>query len=66
MRKRIVGHRPETIDTRDGWMDVEDLATVEVTSEAPEFPIVGAVTLHGQARWHAAEPGCPNNSAAVR
>ena len=66
MRKRIVGHRPETIDTRDGWMDVEDLATVEVTSEAAEFPIVGAVTLHGQARWHAAEPGCPNNSAAVR
>ncbi len=57
MRKRIVGHHPETIDKRDGWMNLEDLATVEVTSETPEFPIEGAVTLHGQAGWHAAEPG---------
>jgi hypothetical protein len=38
-------------------MNLEDLATVEVTSETPEFPIEGAVTLHGQAGWHAAEPG---------
>ena len=57
MRKRIVGHHRATTDTRDGWMNLEDLASVEVTSETPEFPIEGAVTLHGQAGWHAAEPG---------
>jgi hypothetical protein len=57
MRKRIVGERPETIDKLDGWMNLEDLATVEVTSEIPEFPIEGAVTLNGQAGWRAAEPG---------
>ena len=43
MWKRIVGERPETIDKPDGWMNVEALATVEVTSETPEFPIEGAV-----------------------
>jgi hypothetical protein len=57
MRKTIVGDRPETIDKRDGWMNLEDLATVEVTSETPEFPIEGAVTLNGQAGWRAAGPG---------
>ena len=57
MRKRIVGERPETIDKLDGWMNLEDLATVEVTSEIPEFPIEGAVTLNGQAERRAAGLG---------
>jgi hypothetical protein len=57
MRKTIVGDRPETIDKRDGWMNLEDLVTVEVTSETPEFPIEGAVTSNGQAGWRAAGPG---------
>ena len=57
MRKRIVGDGPETIDKRDGWMNLEDLATVEVTSETPEFRIEGALTLNLQAGWRAAGPG---------
>lgn len=57
MRKRIVGDSPETIDKRDGWMNLEDLATVEVTSETPEFPIEGALTLNRQAGWRAGGPG---------
>ena len=57
MRKRIVGDRPETIDKRRGWMNLEDLATVEVTSETPEFPIEGAVTSNGEAGWRAAGSG---------
>jgi hypothetical protein len=59
MRKTIVGDRPETIDKRDGWMNLEDLATVEVTSETPEFPIEGAVTSNGQA-------GCARLDLAVQ
>jgi len=40
MRKRIVGlHSPQQIGELDqGWLDLEEIATVEVTSEEPGFP----------------------------
>ncbi len=58
MRKRIVGERHGTVDDADGgWMNLEDLVTVEATSEAPEFPIESAFRLDGGPGWRAAEAG---------
>jgi hypothetical protein len=60
MRKTIIGS--ETInrrqDTEQGWLDLEKLAAVEVTSEDPDFPIESALTTReGSAGWRAAERG---------
>src|SRR5437660_8231994 len=59
MRKRISGirasgppPRPET-----HWMDVEQLAQVEVTSEDPTAPIETVFHMGRGPGWRAAEPG---------
>jgi hypothetical protein len=58
MRKRIVG--VETSELRElseaGWLGLEELATVEVSSEDPDFPIEGALIPDGSG-WRAAQPG---------
>jgi hypothetical protein len=44
MRKRIVGlHGAQQAGKLDqGWLDLEQIATIEVTSEDPSFPIESA------------------------
>ncbi len=40
MRKRIVGHGPGEISAADpGWLDIECLAQVEITSEEVGYSI---------------------------
>jgi hypothetical protein len=41
MRKRIIDSQRPTAgaDSNDGWLDLSQIATVEVTSEDPHFPI---------------------------
>ncbi len=58
MRKRIITAIPERIETRgEGWLDVERVAVVEVTSEDKDYPIESAF-VSGDARgWRAAAPG---------
>src|SRR5664279_3337448 len=60
MRKRIVPG-PTLMETpRDseqGWLDLQDIATVEVTSEDPGFPIESAFNFECGLGWRAAEPG---------
>ena len=58
MRKRIVGpHDVQQPEQRDkGWLDLEQIATVEVSSEDPSFPIEGALG-HGGPGWRASEGG---------
>lgn len=59
MRKRIAGTEQTNTaggDT-DAWLDLEDIAEAEVTSEDPEFPVESALTLHGGRGWRAATPG---------
>jgi hypothetical protein len=60
MRKRIIG-QPATIQapgSEERWLDLERLATVEVTSEDPAFPIESALSPEDQAQgWRAAQPG---------
>jgi hypothetical protein len=60
MRKRIIAStqdssQPKPEDQR--WLDLEALATVEVTSEEKEFPIESALLSGVQAGWRAATPG---------
>jgi hypothetical protein len=59
MRKRIVGsHRAEQGGESDqGWLDLEQFATVEVTSEDPGFPIEFAFSSKDGLGWRAAEKG---------
>jgi hypothetical protein len=58
MRKRIASERQANAShVHDGWMNLEDVATVEVTSEAPESPIEGALTLNRGACWRAGKAG---------
>ena len=39
------------------WLDVESIATVEVTSEEDSFPVESALSLSGKQGWRAAKPG---------
>ena len=59
MKKRIVGsHRAESSGRSDPeWLDLEQMATVEVTSEDPEFPVESALGSKDGPGWRAAERG---------
>jgi hypothetical protein len=56
MRKRIVRHASTPAAT-ERWLDLEKLASVEVTSEDDAFPIEAALSLKDTQGWRAAEPG---------
>ena len=44
MRKKVTGRTPETTPPGDqGWLNLEDVAEVEVTSEEPEYPVEAAL-----------------------
>jgi uncharacterized protein (DUF736 family) len=59
MRKTII--KPETTNPRqnaqDEWLDLEKVATVEITSEDPKFPIELALAKREGPGWRAAERG---------
>jgi len=59
MRKRIVGlHRGQQAgELGQGWLDLEEIATVEVTSEDPRFPIESVFGSEEGPGWRAAEKG---------
>ena len=59
MRKRIAdpsqpGGRPQT---GRGWLNLEQIATVEVTSEDPNFPIESVFSSDDGPGWRASEKG---------
>ncbi len=54
MRKTVVG---STAVPESGWLDLDALAQVEVSSEAPAFPAEGALVPGSAAGWQAAVPG---------
>ncbi len=58
MRKRILDWRPATAaaEPHAGWRDLTQIATVEVTSEDPRFPIE-SVFANGAPGWRASQPG---------
>lgn len=58
MRKRIITPVPTIVTAlKEGWLDLEDAATVEVTSEDKDFPIESALSLEPRQGWRASQPG---------
>ncbi len=57
MRKRKIEQQKVAPVPNREWLDVEGLATVEFTSEDPDFPIEGALVPGNDAGWRAAGPG---------
>ena len=58
MRKRIIktAHSPAAASV-DGWLDLETLAEVEITSEDAAHPIDSALLFNREGGWRAAGPG---------
>ncbi|KIH77975.1 hypothetical protein SAMN05660860_02365 [Geoalkalibacter ferrihydriticus] len=59
MRKRIIDDEQsaEEILNEVRWLDLEELADVEITSEDPAHPIEGALLPEMSSGWQAAAPG---------
>jgi len=58
MRKRIIGHGPRDVAAAEpGWLDLERLAQVEITSEEVDHPIESALIPGTGSGWRAAQPG---------
>ncbi len=58
MRKRIIGHDPgEVAAAEPGWLNLERLAQVEITSEDVDHPIESALIPDMGSGWRAAQPG---------
>jgi hypothetical protein len=58
MRKRIIDSVPMKVTTEEyDWLDLAQLATVEVTSETAAQPIEAALLDETEAGWQAAQPG---------
>jgi hypothetical protein len=59
MRKRIAGlqHAQPGGESERGWLDLEQIATVEVTSEDPGFPIEAALSSDDGPGWRASQKG---------
>ncbi len=58
MRKSQITRIPQSAPLHDqAWMDVDRIASVEVTSEESDYPIESALLLEGKRGWRAANPG---------
>jgi len=57
MRKQISKPTSNMPATERAWLDLENTASVEVTSEDQAFPIESALLGQGKVGWRAAEPG---------
>ncbi len=55
MQKRII-QQAETTEVH-GWLNVERLADVEISSEDPGAPVEGALLHRRSCGWRASEPG---------
>jgi len=58
MQKRIlVEHSSDTLRSSANWLDLEEIADVEVSSENPDYPIESALLPDRGEGWRAAKPG---------
>src|ERR1035437_3570606 len=58
MRKRLVTPIPQDVPPLDeGWLDLDDAAVVEVTSEEKEYPVESALVSGEMRGWRAADSG---------
>lgn len=56
-KRRITQPQPYSSSGGEGWLDLEPLVTVEVTSEDPSYPVEGALLPGNGGGWRAGEPG---------
>lgn len=58
MRKRLIdGLQPDALKPERDWLDVGELAEVEMTSEVVANPIEAALLPKGHGGWRAGTPG---------
>jgi hypothetical protein len=58
MRKRHMTPIPLDVPSRDeGWLDIDRLAMVEVTSEDKDYPVESALVAGETRGWRAADSG---------
>lgn len=59
MRKLITGESKQSQHSKrsSDWLDLEQLAQVEITSEDSEYPIESALIQNNASGWRANEPG---------
>jgi hypothetical protein len=57
MRKKIIGQVQQGSEPPGEWLNVEELAEVEITSEDAAYPIESALVPGGTSGWRAAESG---------
>ena len=58
MRKRLIMPSPLDVPSRDeGWLDLDRLAVVEVTSEDKDYPVESALVAGEMRGWRAADSG---------
>jgi hypothetical protein len=58
MQKRFIPPEGQpSVDLADTWLNLEQLADVEVTSEQPAAPIESALLPGGNPGWRASQPG---------
>jgi hypothetical protein len=60
MRKRIVESSVivgDAADSYDSWLDLEQIATIEVTSEDPHFPVEAVFGSDSRTGWLASQNG---------
>src|SRR4051812_47065468 len=58
MRKHIVGEsRPQNPPSNQGWLHLEDIASVELSSEDAAHPIEAALLPGATSGWRAEGPG---------
>jgi hypothetical protein len=58
MRKRIIPPTQQRAEPpATNWLQLEELAEVEVTSESPAYPIEAALLSGGSSGWRADAPG---------
>ena len=57
MRKRILSTVAQDTPSGENWLDLEQLAQVEISSEEVEHPIESALLPGRESGWRSAQPG---------
>jgi hypothetical protein len=57
MRKKLIDSDTLQPPSQEEWLDLEEIARVEVTSEDPNFPIEAALATGEESGWRAAAKG---------
>jgi hypothetical protein len=57
MRKVVISKNVDAEPDSDSWLNLERIASVEISSEDPAFPIEHALDKPGTTGWRAAGPG---------